>query len=58
VTDELDRMPELGDEIRIKDGTLRVERVVGNHLERLKFTPEELSGDTIPESADDLAKER
>lgn len=58
VTDELDRMPELGDEIRIKDGTLRVERVVGNHLERLKFTPEELSGGTIPESADDLAKER
>lgn len=40
VSDELDRMPELGDEIAITGGTLRVERVVGNHLERLKFIPD------------------
>lgn len=39
VTDQLDRMPELGDEVAIDGGTLRVERVVGTHVERLRFTP-------------------
>ncbi|MCC9144384.1 MULTISPECIES: hemolysin family protein [unclassified Arthrobacter] len=39
VTDELDRLPELGDEVEIEGGTLRVERVVRNHIERLRFTP-------------------
>ena len=39
VTDELDRIPELGDEVDIDGGTLRVERVVRNHIERLRFTP-------------------
>ncbi|ABM08062.1 hemolysin family protein [Paenarthrobacter aurescens] len=41
VTDELDRIPELGDEVRVTDGTLRVERVVGTHVERIRFTPDE-----------------
>lgn len=39
VTDKLDRIPELGDEVALDNGTLRVERVLGTHVERLKFTP-------------------
>ena len=39
VTDQLDRIPELGDEVSLPGGTLRVERVLGTHIERLKFTP-------------------
>jgi len=41
VTDELDRLPELGDEVGITGGALRVERVVGTHVERIRFTPDE-----------------
>ncbi|AFR31271.1 hemolysin family protein [Arthrobacter sp. Rue61a] len=41
VTDELDRIPELGDEVAVTGGTLRVERVVGTHVERIRFTPDE-----------------
>jgi CBS domain containing-hemolysin-like protein len=51
VTDQLDRIPELGDEVAIDGGTLRVERVAGTHVERLKFTPEESAGP--PRSAHD-----
>lgn len=39
VTDKLDRIPELGDEVEVEEGTLRVERVLGTHVERLRFTP-------------------
>ncbi|HKU01729.1 MAG TPA: hemolysin family protein [Arthrobacter sp.] len=39
VTDRLDRLPELGDEVTVDGGTLRVERVSGVHVERLRFTP-------------------
>ncbi len=39
MTDELDRIPELGDEVHLEDGVLRVERVVGSHVERIRFTP-------------------
>lgn len=41
VTDELDRIPEVGDEVQIDQGTLRVERVESNHVDRLRFTPTE-----------------
>jgi CBS domain containing-hemolysin-like protein len=51
VADQLDRMPELGDEVAIDGGTLRVERVAGTHVERLKFTPEESA--EPPKSAHD-----
>jgi CBS domain containing-hemolysin-like protein len=40
VTDQLDRIPELGDEVQIDGGTLRVERVLGTHVERIRFTPD------------------
>ncbi len=39
VIDRLDRMPELGDEVTIGQGTLRVERVEGASIGRLRFTP-------------------
>lgn len=39
VTDRLDRLPELGDEVEVDGGTLRVERVSGMHVERLRYTP-------------------
>jgi CBS domain containing-hemolysin-like protein len=51
VTDQLDRIPELGDEVPVDGGTLRVERVAGTHVERLRFTPDE-SGEP-PRSAHD-----
>ena len=51
VTDRLDRIPELGDEVAIDGGTLRVERVVGTYVERLRFTPDESA--ELPQSAHD-----
>lgn len=51
VTDRLDRIPELGDEVAIDGGTLRVERVVGTHVERLRYTPDESA--EPPQSAHD-----
>ena len=51
VTDRLDRIPELGDEVAIDGGRLRVERVVGTHVERLRFTPDEST--KPPQSAHD-----
>jgi CBS domain containing-hemolysin-like protein len=41
VTDRLDRIPELGDEVPVDGGHLRVERVAGTQVERLRFTPSE-----------------
>ncbi|MET1086112.1 MAG: hemolysin family protein [Arthrobacter sp.] len=41
VSDQLDRIPELGDEVPVDGGTLRVERVAGTHVERLRFTPDD-----------------
>jgi len=60
VTDQLDRIPELGDEVEIDGGTLRVERVLGTHVERIRFTPD--ASQEAPQSAhdriiDDLTQE-
>lgn len=60
VTDQLDRIPELGDEVEIDGGTLRVERVLGTHVERIRFTPD--ASQDAPRSAhdriiDDLTQE-
>lgn len=56
VSDELDRIPELGDEIPIDGGVLRVERVDGTHVERLRFTPSEPedSGDNATTAHDQI----
>ena len=39
VTDVLDRIPEVGDEVHLDAGVLRVERVEGHRVERLRWTP-------------------
>ena len=41
VTDELDRIPEVGDEVELAHGVLRIERVDGNRVDRLRYTPAE-----------------
>jgi CBS domain containing-hemolysin-like protein len=51
VTDHLDRIPELGDEVPVDGGTLRVERVAGTHVERIRFTPDD--SEETPRSAHD-----
>jgi len=45
VAERLDRLPEVGDEVEIAGGALRVERVVGTRLERLRFVPRVEAGD-------------
>ena len=54
VTDRLDRIPELGDEVPVNTGVLRVERVVGTHVERLRYTPTEGS---LPSTHDQIIDE-
>ncbi len=39
VIDRLDRLPEVGDEVSVDQGVLRVERIDGARVERLRFTP-------------------
>jgi len=39
VTERLGRLPEVGDEVEVAGGALRVERVVGQRTERLRFVP-------------------
>jgi CBS domain containing-hemolysin-like protein len=36
------RIPQVGDEIEIEDGTLRVERMDGRRVDRVRFTPTNL----------------
>jgi CBS domain containing-hemolysin-like protein len=38
---ELGRIPGVGDEIQIEGGTLRVERMDGRRVDRVRFTPNE-----------------
>lgn len=47
----LGRIPAVGDEANIEDGTLRVERMDGRRVDRVRFTPTNL-----PEVANDLQK--
>jgi CBS domain containing-hemolysin-like protein len=56
MTDELDRMPELGDEVPLTDGVLRVERVLGSHVERIRFTPTDPAD--YPQDPQDAAQTR
>ncbi len=41
IAEQLDRIPEVGDEVTLEGGRLRVERMVGPRLERLRFIPVE-----------------
>ena len=54
VADELDRIPEVGDEVAVATGTLRVERVDNARVLRLSFTPTDSSHDQI---VDELKKD-
>lgn len=49
VLSELGRMPTPGDEVRLDGGTLRVERLEGRRISRLRFT-----SDPLPEGAHEL----
>lgn len=40
---ELGRIPSVGDEVNIEDGVLRIERMDGRRVDRVRFTPSELS---------------
>jgi CBS domain containing-hemolysin-like protein len=42
IMSELGRIPERGDEIRIENGVLRVERMDGRRVDRVRFTPDDL----------------
>jgi len=53
VTDELDRIPEVGDEVALDAGMLRVERVDGARVLRLSFTPSDTATDYDPVSTHD-----
>lgn len=39
VTERLDRIPVVGDEVEIEGGTLRVDRMDGMRIDRIRFTP-------------------
>ena len=62
ITDTLERLPELGDEVAIETGTLRVERIDGTRIVRVRYLPNEPDGDqslmTNQELAHDRAHER
>jgi CBS domain containing-hemolysin-like protein len=53
VTDELDRIPEVGDEVALDTGSLRVERVDGARVLRLSYTPTEIPTDSGTKSTHD-----
>ncbi len=53
VVDSLDRVAELGDEVPTDDGVLRVERVIGGRIERLRFTPSEVDDQLAPVGSHD-----
>jgi CBS domain containing-hemolysin-like protein len=41
IAEQLDRVPIVGDEVEIEGGVLRVDRMVGARLERLRFIPDD-----------------
>ena len=45
VTAQLDRLPELGDEVATEGGTLRVDRIDGPRIARLQFLPRDPGAD-------------
>jgi CBS domain containing-hemolysin-like protein len=45
VMSELERIPRVGDEVRIEDGTLAVARMDGRRVDRVKFTPHPVPAD-------------
>ncbi|PPG38003.1 hemolysin family protein [Pseudoclavibacter sp. RFBA6] len=58
ITDTLERLPELGDEVEIEAGTLRVERIDGTRIVRVRYLPNEPDGDQSLMSNQELAHDR
>jgi CBS domain containing-hemolysin-like protein len=52
VMDELGRLPVVGDEVLVDGGTLRVERLDGRRIDRIRFTPEPDEGADAEPGAD------
>src|SRR6187431_610223 len=50
---ELERIPAVGDEVEVEDGTLAVQRMDGRRVDRVRFTPTPL-----PDAADEEGGER
>jgi CBS domain containing-hemolysin-like protein len=50
VVKQLGRMPQVGDEVAVAGGTLRVERLEGRRIDRLRFTPDVPEGEATPGS--------
>lgn len=46
VMNELGRLPKVGDEVAIEGGTLRVERLEGRRVDRIRFTPDPVTDPT------------
>jgi Hemolysins and related proteins containing CBS domains len=44
VMNELGRLPQVGDEVPVEGGTLRVDRLDGRRIDRLRFTPDAVAG--------------
>lgn len=53
VTDVLERLPELGDEVPLERGVLRVERIDGHRIVRLRYTPDDPEDDPAVQSRHD-----
>lgn len=56
---ELGRLPTIGDEVEVEGGSLRVERLDGRRIDRLRFTPNpEAVPEGIPDPLADVAHSR
>lgn len=51
VMNELGRLPVVGDEVPLADGTLRVERLEGRRIDRLRYTPSVEQAVAVPAEA-------
>ncbi|MGM7669120.1 hemolysin family protein [Microbacterium sp. A93] len=58
ITDTLERLPELGDEIAIATGTLRVEHIDGTRIVRVRYLPSDPDGDASTMSSHDRTVEK
>ena len=52
VMSELGRLPVVGDELELESGTLRVERLDGRRVDRIRFTPKPGESDAHPDGGD------
>lgn len=57
ITDALERLPELGDEIEIETGTLRVEHIDGTRIVRVRYLPDDPDNDVSTMSSHDQTVE-